>query len=81
MRQTREDLLREVYLCKAGIQELFRVSRGAAEKIYLKALEIDNKELDFRPWENRVRAKSALKVQHLTFAELERQIKGARDLG
>lgn len=77
----REDLLQKVYLTRTDIQKLFVVSRGAGSRIFNAAMAIDDEELRFRPWPNRVRQKSVLKVLHISFSELERQIKSARDLG
>ena len=78
---TREGLLQKVYLTKADIQSLFGVSRAAAGNIFSAAMEMDDEELRFRPWPNRVRQKSVLKVQGISFKELERQIKSAPSLG
>lgn len=78
---TREELLQKIYLTKADIQTLFGVSRLAADKIFRYAMAVDDEELRFKPWPNRVRQKSVLKVQGISFKELERQIKSAPSLG
>ena len=77
----KEELLQKVYLTRKDIQNLFGVSRAAGIRIFDAAMAIDDEEVKFRPWPNRVRQKSVLKVQRISFNELERQIKSARDLG
>lgn len=79
--EERKDLLQKVYLSRVEIQRLFQVSRRAGERLFKKALEIDDEELNFRPYINRVRMKSVLKIQKISFNELERQIKSAPSLG
>lgn len=77
----KEELLQKVYLTRKDIQNLFGVSRAAGIRIFDAAMAIDDEELKFRPWPNRVRQKSVLKVQRISFNELERQIKSAPSLG
>lgn len=77
----KEELLQKVYLTRKDIQNLFGVSRAAGIRIFDAAMAIDDEELNFRPWPNRVRQKSVLKIQRISFNELERQIKSAPSLG
>lgn len=78
---TREELLQRVYLNKKQIQALFEISRRASDRIYSAAMQIDREEMKFPPFNNMVKLKSVLKVQGISFKELERQIKSAPSLG
>lgn len=77
----KEELLQKVYLTRKDIQNLFGVSRAAGIRIFDAAMAVDDEEMKFRPWPKRVRQKSVLKVQGISFKELERQIKSAPSLG
>lgn len=75
--KTRSEILQQVYLTKADIQRLMKVSYPVAVKIFDKALAIDQSELQFRPWETRVRLQTVLNINGVTYTQLEKQIKSA----
>lgn len=67
-------LLTEFWWAKTDIMRLFDTSWQAAEAIYFRARDVDEREgIVFEP--KKARQKSVLKVTGYTYTELERNIK------
>ena len=74
--KSREDLLNEVYLNKAEISRLLKVSPPAAKKIFDSSMALDNKVLgNWKIYNNRVRINSVMKVAGIDYNLLQKQIK------
>lgn len=77
-KKTREELLKEFYVSKTEIADLFAIPYCRAKKVFRLAQEKDKAELKDRViYDTKVRLNSALNVQGFTYNQIERQIKGA----
>lgn len=79
-KKTRLELIDEVYLQQTHISTLFKVPISVAHKVYLKAKEIDQCELKYFIYENRVRTNSVCKVLGVNLNTLQKQIKSTLEL-
>lgn len=77
-KKTLKQLLKEPYLSKTEIADLFGLPYGVAVKVFNLAREEDKAKLKGRIiYEYKVLMSSVLSVQGISYTMLERQIKGA----
>lgn len=73
--KTKEEILDSQFVSKADIKKLFGIGSERANKIYKLADEIDNADLKYRIFDNRVRITSMCKVVGISINLLQKQIK------
>ena len=67
----------EAYFTKTDIQTVFRTSWENACRIFEKAEEVDDHDLDFRIYQNKVRKDSVEKVTGTNLRKLLRDLKSS----
>lgn len=70
-----EELMNSYYINIGQISQLFDVGLKTARKIFVLADQVDDAELkEYRVEENKVRTKTVLKIQGITYNDLKKRI-------